>query len=194
MEKRDVIDFFNRCAPGWDADMIRNEEVIAAILDNAGVRAGIDVLDVACGTGVLFPDYYARGVGLLTAIDIAPEMVKRARQKFPQAQVICGDVEEYPFGRQFDTVMVYNAFPHFPEPQRMIERLAALTKCGGRLSVAHGMSREMLAHHHAGAASRVSVELPDERTLAAMFEPWFDVDVTISDARMYQVAGTRKDV
>lgn len=192
MEQTAVIDFFNRCAPTWDAEMIRNEGVIRTILGNAGIRAGIDVLDVACGTGVLFPDYVSRGVASLTGIDISPEMADRAREKFPDATVICGDVETYPFERQFDVVMVYNAFPHFPEPKRLIERLAALAKRGGRLCVAHGMSRAMLSRHHSGAASKVSVDLIDERELAALFAPWFDVDVVISDDTMYQVAGTKR--
>ena len=192
MDQIAVIDFFNRCAPMWDAEMIRNEDAIRTILDNGGIRDGIDVLDVACGTGVLFPDYASRGVASVTGIDIAPEMARRAQEKFPDAEVICGDVEAYPFDRQFDAVMVYNAFPHFPEPERLIGRLAALTKPGGRLSVAHGMSRAMLAHHHSGAASKVSIDLMDEHDLAALFASWFDVDVMISDDRMYQVAGTRR--
>ena len=192
MDQIAVIDFFNRCAPMWDAEMIRNEDAIRTILNNGGIRDGIDVLDVACGTGVLFPDYASRGVASVTGIDIAPEMARRAQEKFPDAEVICGDVEAYPFDRQFDAVMVYNAFPHFPEPERLIGRLAALTKPGGRLSVAHGMSRAMLAHHHSGAASKVSIDLMDEHDLAALFASWFDVDVMISDDRMYQVAGTRR--
>ena len=57
MEQQEVIRFFDRCAPSWDVCLVRNEAVISAILDNAGVRAGGDVLDVACGTGGLFPDY-----------------------------------------------------------------------------------------------------------------------------------------
>ena len=52
IDQKDVISFFDRCAPGWDAEMIRNEPVIRTILDNAGIRAGVDVLDVACDTGV----------------------------------------------------------------------------------------------------------------------------------------------
>lgn len=192
MERTAVIDFFDRCAPTWDAEMIRNEDAIRTILDNAGIRAGIDVLDVACGTGVLFPDYLARGAASVTGIDISPEMAKRAREKFQKAAVICGDVETYPFSRQFDVVMVYNAFPHFPEPARLIERLAPLVRRGGRLCVAHGMSRAMLTRHHSGAASSVSIDLVDEKELAGLFAPWFDVDVTISDETMYQVAGTKR--
>ena len=194
MEKEEIIRFFDRCAPSWDLKMIRNEEVIAQILDNAGIRPEIDVLDVACGTGVLFPDYFLRGVRSVTGIDISPEMTRRARKKFPEASVICDDVETHGFSRTFDAVMVYNAFPHFPDPPRLIGRLAKLTKPGGRLSVAHGMSREMLSHHHSGAASQVSIPLLSEKELADILAPWFSVDVVISDDRMYQVAGRRKDI
>lgn len=192
MEQQDVIRFFDRCAPFWDADMVRNEAVISTILDNAGIRAGMDVLDVACGTGVLFPDYLGRGVVSLTAIDISAEMAKLAQQKFPQVKVLCGDAEQTDFARCFDAVMIYNAFPHFPEPARLIERLAKWVKPGGRLSVAHGMSREKLVQHHSGSASRVSIDLPEARELAKLFAPWFDVDVIISDNEMYQVCGKKK--
>ena len=193
MEKKAVIEFFDRCAPWWDSDMIRNEDIISTILTLGGIRAGIDVLDVACGTGVLFPDYFQRQVASLTAIDISPEMAKIAASKFPQANVICGDAEAVDFEKQFDAVMVYNAFPHFPDPAKLIARLAALTKPGGRLTVAHGMSREALTAHHNGRASQVSIDLIHEQELAALFVPWFDVDVVISTDRMYQVSGVRRD-
>ena len=193
MNKKDIIEFFDRCAPWWDDDMVRNEDIIATILDGGGIRAGIDVLDVACGTGVLFPDYLKRGVASVTGIDISPEMAKLASSKFPQVQVICGDVETVAFDRQFDAIMVYNAFPHFPDPERLIGVLAGLVKPGGKLSVAHGMSRAALADHHAGRASTVSIDLLEENALAALFDPYFEVDVIISNDRMYQVAGVRRE-
>lgn len=192
MEKKDVISFFDRCAPWWDDDMIRNEEIIATILDNGGICEGVHVLDVACGTGVLFPDYLKRGAASVTGIDISPEMAKIAQSKFPEVTVICGDVEEVEFGQKFDAVMVYNAFPHFPDPARLIRILADLVKPGGKLSVAHGMSRAALSSHHAGRASKVSIELIHEDELSALFAPYFDVDTVISTDQMYQVAGVRK--
>lgn len=192
MEKKDVIDFFDRCASWWDDDMVRHEDIISKILDNGSICAGIDVLDVACGTGVLFPDYLKRKVNSVTGIDISPEMVKIAQKKFPQIEVICGDVENVKFGRQFDAVMVYNAFPHFPNPAHLIEVLAGMTKQGGRLSVAHSMSRAQLHRHHEGRASSVSIELLDENELAKLFSQWFDVDIIISNDKMYQVSGLRK--
>lgn len=129
MQKEDVIAFFDRCAPGWDAGTVANDEIIGKILDNTGIAAGMEILDVACGTGVLFPYYIKRGVASVTGIDISPEMAKLAVQKsreIPEIRVICGDVEEQKFDRRFDAVVVYNAFPHFPDARRLIRTLALL--------------------------------------------------------------------
>ena len=143
MEQQAVIDFFDQAAAGWDAQLVRNEAVIGQILDNAGIRPGVSVLDVACGTGVLIPDYLERGAAQVTAIDIAPEMARIAREKFPQENVtvLCGDAAQTHFPAPFDCIVIYNAFPHFPEPERLISHLAGLLTPGGTLTVAHGFSQ-----------------------------------------------------
>ena len=195
MNKSDVIEFFDKYAPHWDADQIPKEKIINRILDNANVGEGQEILDVACGTGILFPFYLERKVVSVTGIDISHEMAKLAQQKHAQyenIQVICGDVEETRFGRQFDNVMVYNAFPHFPEPERLIATLASLTKEGGRLTIAHGASREQIDNHHSGAASKVSNGLMYADELKMLFDPYFSVDIVISNQEMYQVSGVRR--
>lgn len=192
MNKQDVISFFDRLAPGWDADMIRSDSIISTILDNAGVHSDMSVLDVACGTGVLFPDYLARSVTDLTAIDISPEMAKIAAGKFPQVKVLCGDVETAELGRKFDCIMVYNAFPHFPDPENLIRVLSSHLTPGGTLTVAHGMSRAAIDHHHEGAASKVSMGLMHEDDLAAIFAKHLTVTAKISNDHMYQVTGRKE--
>ena len=197
MEKKDIIEFFDRCAPTWDAEMIKSDVKIGKILDNAEVGPDMDVLDVACGTGVMFDYYMERGVASVTGIDISPEMAKIASEKYagePKIRVICGDVEEYAFGRKFDRIVVYNAFPHFPYPKRLIKTLAGLLKDDGRLTVAHGMSREAIDGHHSGAASKVSNGLMSAESLKRIFDAHFDVEVVISNRHMYQVSGVKRDV
>jgi demethylmenaquinone methyltransferase/2-methoxy-6-polyprenyl-1,4-benzoquinol methylase len=197
MEKKDIIEFFDRCAPSWDADMIKSDEKIGKIQDNAEVHAGMDVLDVACGTGVMFDYYLERNVASVTGIDISPEMAKIATEKYAaesKVQVICGDVEEYAFHRKFDRIVVYNAFPHFPYPKRLIKILAGLLKEDGRLTVAHGMSREAIDGHHKGAASKVSNGLMSAESLKRIFDAHFYVEVVISNRHMYQVSGVKRDV
>ncbi len=191
MNQADIIAFFDRLAPVWDADMVRSDEIIATILDNAGVEAGKRVLDVACGTGVLFPDYLARNVASLTAIDISPEMAKIAQAKFPEVAVLCGDVQTSPLPGPFDCIVIYNAFPHFPEPEGLIAALAAHLAPGGSLTVAHGMSRDAIDAHHHGAAAKVSVGLMHEDDLAALMGKYLTVTCKISNEKMYQVTAER---
>lgn len=194
MEKKDVIEFFDRCAPSWDAEMVKSDAIIGQILDNAEVTEGLDILDVACGTGVMIPYYLERNAASVTAIDISSEMAKIAAEKFaaePRVTVICGDVEEAAFDRQFDRVVVYNAFPHFPNPQHLIRTLAGLLKEGGRLTIAHGACREAIDNHHSGSASNVSNGLMQVDRLKKLFDPYINVEVVISNSRMYQVSGVK---
>ena len=196
MNKKDIVEFFDRCAPTWDAELIKSDAIIGKILDNAEIGAGQDVLDVACGTGVMFPYYLEREVASVTGIDISPEMAKIAEGKFADVsnvRIICGDVEETAFDRKFDRIVVYNAFPHFPDPRRLIKTLSGLLKDGGRLTIAHGASREQIDDHHKGPASKISNGLMSADSLKAIFDPYFDVEVVISNSRMYQVSGVKRD-
>ena len=110
MNKREIIAYFDARAPEWDARMVRSDSKIAFILDAAGVRPGVSVLDVACGTGVLFGDYLARDAARVTGVDISPEMARIAVSKLrdPRVEVLCGDVEELAPPRRYDCCVVYN--------------------------------------------------------------------------------------
>ncbi len=191
MQRSDIIKFFDTLAPTWDAEMIHNDEIINVILDCAGIFAGKRVLDVACGTGVLFPDYLNRRVKCIVGVDISPEMAKIAAKKYDdtRAKVICADVQELEFDEKFDCVMIYNAFPHFPEPSRLLAYLVKYIVQGGRLTVAHGMSRVKIDEHHHGNANKVSVGLMHENELASLMRQWFKVDTVISDNQKYIVSG-----
>ena len=193
IDQKDVIAFFDERAGDWDAGMIRSDEKIGRILDNAAVREGSRVLDIACGTGVLIGDYLRRGVKSVTAVDISSEMIRIAREKFPQenVQFVCGDAETAELGNNFDAIVIYNAFPHFPDPERLIAHLASLLAPGGRLTVAHGSSRAAIDAHHHGAASHVSNGLMEADALAAIFARHLRVTDIISTGEMYQVVGKK---
>lgn len=195
MNKQDIIAFFDRCAPTWDAGMVTDDAVIGRILDNARVCPGGDVLDVACGTGVLFPYYLRRGVASVTGIDISPRMAQIAAEKWREEgriEVLCGDAEVFSSPRRYDAIVVYNAFPHFIDPAALIARLSSLLKAGGYLTVAHGASREAIDRHHSGAAAHVSQGLMSAEALRSLFAPHLHVDTVISDETMYQVCGTKR--
>lgn len=193
IKKEDVIAFFDELASSWDAGQIRDEYKINTILDYAQIHEGVKVLDVACGTGVLIPDYLDRNASKVTAVDISSEMIKIAKSKFPLSRVEfhCADIEEIELPSDYDTCMVYNAFPHFANPAGLISSLAAKLKMGGRLTIAHSMSRKQLDSHHGGRARKVSNGLMSEEDLARLFGAYFEVDVKVSNDQMYVVSGYR---
>ena len=189
IEKDDVIAFFDMWAPRWDADMVRDDRIINTILDNAGVKKGTGVLDVGCGTGVLVPYYLERGVLSVTGVDISPKMAAIARSKFKDDNVtiLCCDAETDEIGPAYDSIVIYNAFPHFREQEKLLSRLSSLLVPGGILTVAHGMSREKVISHHSGSASRVTQGLPTAEELAETPLEGVEVTTVISDDRMFQV-------
>lgn len=194
MNKQEVINYFNAQAPHWDEHAKIEEEKIRFILDIADVHENTVVLDVACGTGILFPYYLDRNVSRIIGVDISPEMIRIAAAKHREIRIetICADMETLPVHRKCDCCVIYNAFPHFPDPARLIQNLADWVKPGGRLTVAHGMSLEALHRHHAGRAEHVSREMLSTKELAELLDPWFLVDTQVSDKEKYVVSGARR--
>ena len=68
-----------------------------------------------------------------------------------------------------------------------------MLKENGRLTIAHGQSREAIDGHHKGTASKVSNGLMSAESLKKLFDPHFTVEVMISNSRMYQVSGVKRD-
>ena len=100
MDKKQVAEYFDSLADVWDINMIKIQPKIDEILDRAGVTEGKYVLDVACGTGVLIPDYVKRKVSKCVAIDISDKMIEKAKSKFSQyenVEFLCGDAEVFDF-------------------------------------------------------------------------------------------------
>ncbi len=191
---KEVIDFFDNIADKWDEMEIRSDEVINKIMDNGGIEEGVSVLDVACGTGTMIPDYLKRNVAKVTAIDVSPKMAEIAERKFgreDRVDVICGDAENDCRLGNYDRIMIYNAFPHFADPEKLIKSLSARLNPGGMLSVAHGQSREKTDSHHKGSAKHISDGLPEAEDVAKIFSKFLRVTVIVSDEKMYQVVGIK---
>ena len=170
--------------------MIIFDDIVSRIFDEAGIDKEKDILDVACGTGVLIPYYLNRNVRSVTAVDISPKMTEIARSKFsrPNVEIICGDADEYDFDKKFDCIVIYNAIPHFADVKKLINHLSEYLKDGGSITVCHGMSRDMINSHHKYVPSDVSAELPDIDDMAENFTSLKNIK-KISDNRMYLVTG-----
>ncbi|MFK4069056.1 class I SAM-dependent methyltransferase [Streptomyces sp. NPDC029674] len=100
-----------------------------------------DVLDVGCGTGSLALLAAARG-HRVTAVDLSPAMVERAREKLAgrDAEVLVGDAEQPPVGeRKFDVVLARHILWMMPDPEATLRRWCGLLRPGGRLVLIEGV-------------------------------------------------------
>lgn len=190
MDNQKIAAFFDECAGSWDEHMVIDEEIIERILDNTGVSEGKDILDAACGTGVLFPFYRKRNVASLTGIDLSEKMCEIARGK--GESVLQGDAGSYPFEEKFDCILLYNAFPHIADKEGFLRHMSGLLKEDGIFSIAHGMSYEMLERHHQGVPEDVASPLPPKEELKKMMEKYFDITACVFDERMMQIAGRKR--
>jgi demethylmenaquinone methyltransferase/2-methoxy-6-polyprenyl-1,4-benzoquinol methylase len=188
-----VADYFDRLAPEWDQLGTHDSKKINLILDCAGIFSGCKVLDVACGTGVLFPYYLEREVKNITGIDLSPGMITRAKEKFddPRLTLIVGDAEELQ-ANDYDCCVIYSALPHFEDLGRLLKSMSKKLVVNGRFTVAHSESKEKINQRHEGGASGVSFGLMPAAELALMFSPYFSVDTIIDNNDMYVVSGIKK--
>ena len=195
MDKKEVAAFFDRLAPHWEEHSRPEGAVLEKILDLARLAPGEDVLDVACGIGVMFPHYLARGAASVTGIDLSREMIRRAEAIYadhPRVRVVWGDAETADLKRTFDAAVIHNALPHFDDPRALLAAMARFVRPGGRLTVAHSAGREAINACHHGA-ERVSRGLMPAEELAELFAPWFTVETLVDDESMYLVTGVRNE-
>ena len=195
MNKKEVTAFFDSLADSWDSGVVKIESRIDRILDAAEVTQGKTVLDVACGTGVLIPDYIKRNISKCVAVDISEKMLEIAKEKFcgyENIEFLCADAENLCLQEKFDCAVIYNAFPHFINSDCLFRSLSSCLKPDGRLTVAHGMSKEALMKHHSGRAENVSNPLPEAEEMAELMKPYFDADIMISTDSVYIVSAKKR--
>lgn len=195
MNKEAVIKFFDKCSSNWDKNMITDDYKMNEILNSAKIKEGMSVLDIACGTGVMFSYYKKRGVKSITGVDISGEMIKICQSKYKEQNeinVICADAESYHFKNTYDACMVFNAFPHFVNPYDLISNLCSSIKTGGTLTVAHDRGRKELDIHHSKYASDISNGLMSETELGELFKNAGLKNIyTKATSSIYIVSGTK---
>jgi len=191
MDTAAIKAFFDGCAATWDRSQ-PDPAKLERIADLCGIGAGMDVLDVACGTGAMFGVILARSPGRLVAIDLSDAMIRRAAAKYsdPRLTLIAGDFYAEP-DDTFDRVVMHNAYPHFFDKARLARRFAAVVRPGGRFIVAHSLGRAQLLRHHDEKASAYSVPLLPAGAEAEHFAPYFAIDVCLDQEDFYAISGRR---
>lgn len=168
-------DFFNERAATWDRITVHDMDKVERIADLLGLKGHEYVLDVGTGTGVMIPFYERRLTsGKVLAIDYSEGMIEQARRKYPESDhplvsYRVMDLYQADFGPEFDLVVCYSCFPHFPDPLGAIKVLGGCLRPGGRLVIAHSSCKEHINRVHEEGGDEICADfLPSMEVMKAM--------------------------
>ena len=191
-------EYFDQAAGKWDElaeeeTLIRLREIVAGL----GIESGAAVLDVGCGTGVLFAMLLEK-VGreaCVVGLDISGEMLGRAKAKGYPVECVQGDAHSLPIeDSTFDWVICNAVFPHFPDKLRALSEIRRVLKHGGRLVICHTASREAINEIHRSIGGVVANDtIPDEREMLRLLrEARLDKAIVQDESDRYLVLACRK--
>jgi ubiquinone/menaquinone biosynthesis C-methylase UbiE len=192
------LSYKNEAAAGYDrAFAFISTHFVPMLVRAAHVGPGMRVLDIAAGTG-LAAEAVLRVVGPtghVTAADLSPAMIERARERLGQARnvsVVVEDGQALSFSdSSFDAVVCSLGLMFFPDALRGLAEFRRVLRPGGRAAVSVNTVPEKsfnnritiaIARHVpslAEAADRV-FSLGDETRLRSLFEAanFRDVEIT----------------
>lgn len=124
---------WQEAAAAYDASFLSATELFAEpLLDAAG--DAMDLLDLACGTGVVAAAARARGLAA-RGLDFSPAMLAEARRRDPALELHEGDAEAPPFADgSFDAVVSNFGVHHVERPRRALSQAHRMLRPGGRLA------------------------------------------------------------
>jgi len=117
------------------------------VIDDLGIPPGAQVLEVGAGTGTSFPAYPTHCN--VTGIDLAPDMLARARQKIADngwrhLKVIEMDALDLKFpDNSFDYVMAFHVVTVVPDPVRMIAEVKRVCKPSGKIVIVNHFTSDV---------------------------------------------------
>jgi SAM-dependent methyltransferase len=110
------------------------QQATQAVLDAAGVRPGMRVLDVATGPGYVAARAAQMGAEAV-GVDFSADMVADSRRRFPGLTVAMGDAQALDFADvSFDAVVCAFGLLHMPLPGRAVAEAKRVLRPGGRLA------------------------------------------------------------
>lgn len=189
--------YFDERAENWDAQAEPSGAKHLMIAQLAGIHEGSRVLDVGCGTGIMAHAYLELGAARIIGLDLSQSMIEHARANYadiPASRLSfeCANVLDYVTEDPFDSIVIYNAFPHILDKDALVTALARLLKPDGRFLVAHGMGRQALNAHHHEVPADVTSDLLSAQESALPFERLFTIDMMADTPFTFFFGGSRK--
>jgi demethylmenaquinone methyltransferase/2-methoxy-6-polyprenyl-1,4-benzoquinol methylase len=164
--------FFDQAAKRWKEELTIDDahylQHVVSLVDTT-VELGKRVLDIGCGTGVLFPFLTTWEV---TALDISEEMLSCARKKNAPhvVEYVQGDAHQLPFpDSSFARVVMLSVVPHLEDANKAMREVFRILKPKGIVSIIHLNNAETITAIHANIGGAVAHDrLPDVNELKVL--------------------------
>jgi SAM-dependent methyltransferase len=109
-------------------------QTVGPLLDAAGAKKGIKLLDIASGPGYVAAAAARRGA-IALGVDFSKAMVEQARRLFPGIDFREGDAEQLPLeSGLFDAAVMNFGILHLGRPERALAEAARVIHSGGRFA------------------------------------------------------------
>lgn len=136
---------YNQLARVYDTQYADEQKAkIKTILESVSLSKGDFVLDVGCGTGLLF-SYITNRVQLLVGIDISQRLLKKAKtnsKSYPNTHVLLADADHLPFQSQtFLTLFAITLLQNTPNPLTTLQEIKRVGKNHATIAVT-GLKKE----------------------------------------------------
>ena len=82
------------------------------------LKEGAAILDVGCGSGEPIAGYFIRQKYTVTGVDFSSEMLKIAKQRFPNNDWFLQDMRQLHIGKTFEGLISWNSFFHLNQHEQ----------------------------------------------------------------------------
>ena len=131
-QKRDIMLRYNSTAHCYDRRYFEEQTLkIKAAIEGVNVRKESLILDVGCGTGLLF-DYATKRAKTIVGLDISRETLLKAKKrakKSSKIHLIFADADNMPFKKGvFNHVFSITLMQNMPDPIVTLKEIKRVTK------------------------------------------------------------------
>jgi trans-aconitate methyltransferase len=132
----------SRQPSAWDASLYDDKhsfvyKMAEGLLDLLAPKPNECILDIGCGTGHLTAKIATCGAEV-TGVDRSPEMIRQAREAYPQIRFEVAEATDIPIETPFDALFSNATLHWIKEPEGVVREITRLLKPQGRFVAEFG--------------------------------------------------------
>jgi len=131
------------------------------------------ICDLGCGVGWLSAEL--ANLGSVTGVDLSPEGVRMASERWPHIQFVAADILSWRPGQEFDLVVSSEVMEHIPDKHRFADTIGSILRNRGYLILTTPNKPAKRGFFAAGHHPQVIEDWSSTRELRDLFAPNFEI-------------------